>query len=157
LTWCLQHVTLILDQEKTFCTQEGNSVNAKNLDQLDGQAISNLFEDAEAFALLLEAVPPELSSAITDMLDIPVYGIGAGPDTDGQLLINGDMLGYFEAFTPKFVKKYANLAKVITGAFKEYVNEVHNGSFPGPEHSYSVLKDETDAFNAVVEQYKKTR
>lgn len=114
-------------------------------------------EEAGAFALLLEAVPPELSSAITGMLDIPVYGIGAGPDTDGQLLINGDMLGYFEAFTPKFVKKYANLAKVITDAFKEYVNEVHNGSFPGPEHSYSVLKDETEAFNAVVEQYKKSR
>ena len=114
-------------------------------------------EEAGAFALLLEAVPPELSSVITGMLDIPVYGIGAGPDTDGQLLINGDMLGYFEAFTPKFVKKYANLAKVITDAFKEYVNEVHNGSFPGPEHSYSVLKDETEAFNAVVEQYKKSR
>jgi len=114
-------------------------------------------EEAGAFALLLEAVPPELSSAITGMLDIPVYGIGAGPGTDGQLLINGDMLGYFEAFTPKFVKKYANLAKVITDAFKEYVNEIHNGSFPGPEHSYSVLKDETEAFNAVVEQYKKSR
>jgi len=114
-------------------------------------------EEAGAFALLLEAVPPELSSAITGVLDIPVYGIGAGPGTDGQLLINGDMLGYFEAFTPKFVKKYANLAKVITDAFKEYVNEVHNGSFPGPEHSYSVLKDETEAFNAVVEQYKKSR
>jgi len=114
-------------------------------------------EEAGAFALLLEAVPPELSSVITGMLDIPVYGIGAGPDTDGQLLINGDMLGYFEAFTPKFVKKYANLAKVITDAFKEYVNEVHSGSFPGPEHSYSVLKDETEAFNAVVEQYKKSR
>ena len=65
------------------------------------------------------------------------------------------MLGYFEAFTPKFVKKYANLAKVITDAFKEYANEVHNGSFPRPEQSYSVLKDETEAFNAVVEQYKK--
>jgi 3-methyl-2-oxobutanoate hydroxymethyltransferase len=114
-------------------------------------------EEAGAFALLLEAVPPELAGAIRDMLDIPVYGIGAGPDTDGQLLINGDMLGYFEAFTPKFVKKYANLAQVITDAFKSYVNDVKCGSFPGPEHSYSVLKDETDAFKAVVNQYKNTR
>ncbi len=127
---------------------------AASAEELIKDALS--IEEAGAFALLLEAVPPELSSAITEMLDIPVYGIGAGPDTDGQLLINGDMLGYFEAFTPKFVKKYANLAQVITDAFKEYVDEVHSGRFPGPEHSYSVLKDELEAFNAVVERYKKS-
>ena len=127
---------------------------AASAEELIKDALS--IEEAGAFALLLEAVPPELSSAITEMLGIPVYGIGAGPDTDGQLLINGDMLGYFEAFTPKFVKKYANLAQVITDAFKEYVDEVHSGRFPGPEHSYSVLKDELEAFNAVVEQYKKS-
>lgn len=111
-------------------------------------------QEAGAFALLLEAVPPELGKAITELLDIPVYGIGAGGHTDGQLLINGDMLGYFEAFTPKFVKKYANLAKVITGALQEYVDDVHNGKFPAPEHSYSVLKEELEAFNKVVERYK---
>ena len=127
---------------------------AASAEELIKDALS--IEEAGAFALLLEAVPPELSSAITEMLGIPVYGIGAGPDTDGQLLINGDMLGYFEAFTPKFVKKYANLAQVITDAFKEYVDEVHSGRFPGPEHSYSVLKDELEAFNAVVERYKKS-
>ena len=127
---------------------------AASAEELIKDALS--IEEAGAFALLLEAVPPELSSAITEMLGIPVYGIGAGPDTDGQLLINGDMLGYFEAFTPKFVKKYANLAQVITDAFKEYVDEVHSGRFPGPEHSYSVLKDELKAFNAVVERYKKS-
>ena len=127
---------------------------AASAEELIKDALS--IEEAGAFALLLEAVPPELSSAITEMLGIPVYGIGAGPDTDGQLLINGDMLGYFEAFTPKFVKKYANLAHVITDAFKEYVDEVHSGRFPGPEHSYSVLKDELKAFNAVVERYKKS-
>jgi 3-methyl-2-oxobutanoate hydroxymethyltransferase len=114
-------------------------------------------EEAGAFALLLEAVPPELGKAITELLRIPVYGIGAGPHTDGQLLINGDMLGYFEAFTPKFVKKYANLAEVITGALKEYVDDVHQGRFPAPEHSYSVLKEEVQAFNQVVERYKKSR
>ena len=127
---------------------------AASAEELIKDALS--IEEAGAFALLLEAVPPELSSAITEMLGIPVYGIGAGPDTDGQLLINGDMLGYFEAFTPKFVKKYANLAQVITDAFKEYVDEVHSGRFPGPEHSYSVLKDELEDFNAVVERYKKS-
>jgi len=114
-------------------------------------------EEAGAFALLLEAVPPVLGKAIRGMLAIPVYGIGAGPHTDGQLLINGDMLGYFEAFTPKFVKKYANLAQVITGALREYVEDVHAGRFPGPEHSYSVLKDEEKAFHEVVARYGKRR
>ncbi len=111
-------------------------------------------QEAGAFALLLEAVPPELGKAITELLEIPVYGIGAGKHTDGQLLINGDMLGYFDAFTPKFVKKYANLAKVITDAMKSYVDDVHSGSFPGPEHGYSVLEKELDAFHAVVKKYK---
>jgi len=111
-------------------------------------------QEAGAFALLLEAVPPELGKAISELLDIPVYGIGAGKYTDGQLLINGDMLGYFDAFTPKFVKKYANLAKVITDAMRNYVDEVHSGAFPGPEHSYSVLKEELEAFKSVVQKYK---
>ncbi|MBA7580527.1 3-methyl-2-oxobutanoate hydroxymethyltransferase [subsurface metagenome] len=114
-------------------------------------------EEAGAFSLLLEAVPPELGRAIAECLSIPVYGIGAGQYTDGQLLINGDMLGYFEAFTPKFVKKYANLADVITTALKEYVDDVHQGRFPGPEHSYSVLKEELEKFNTVVERYKSSR
>jgi 3-methyl-2-oxobutanoate hydroxymethyltransferase len=114
-------------------------------------------QEAGAFSLLLEAVPPELGKAITELLDIPVYGIGAGSFTDGQLLINGDMLGYFEAFTPKFVKKYANLAEVITGALQEYVDDVHQGRFPAPEHSYSVLKEELEAFNKVVEHYRSSR
>ncbi|MHC5035578.1 MAG: 3-methyl-2-oxobutanoate hydroxymethyltransferase, partial [Planctomycetota bacterium] len=64
---------------------------------------------------------------------------------------------YFEAFTPKFVKKYANLAEVITGALKEYVDDVRTGRFPAPEHSYSVLKEELEAFNKVVERYKSSR
>jgi 3-methyl-2-oxobutanoate hydroxymethyltransferase len=114
-------------------------------------------EEAGAFAILLEAIPPELAKAITDLLKIPVYGIGAGPFTDGQVLINGDMLGYFEAFTPKFVKKYANLAEVITKALQDYVDDVHQGRFPGPEHSYSVLKEELEAFNKVVARYTSSR
>ena len=98
-----------------------------------------------------------MGKAITELLSIPVHGIGAGPFTDGQVLINGDMLGYFEAFTPKFVKKYANLAEVITGALKDYVDDVHQGRFPGPEHSYSVLKEELEAFKEVVTRYKSSR
>jgi len=114
-------------------------------------------EKAGAFGLLLEAVPPELGDAITKMLDIPVYGIGAGKYTDGQLLINGDMLGYFDAFTPKFVKKYTNLAEIITKALKDYVEDVQAGTFPGPEHAYNVLEEEFEGFNRVVEKYSKMK
>jgi 3-methyl-2-oxobutanoate hydroxymethyltransferase len=128
---------------------------AESAEELIKDAIE--IQEAGAFSLLLEAIPPELGKAITELLSIPVHGIGAGPFTDGQVLINGDMLGYFEAFTPKFVKKYANLAEVITGALKDFVDDVHQGRFPGPEHSYSVLKEELEAFKEVVTRYKSSR
>ena len=128
---------------------------AESAEELIKDALA--IQEAGAFALLLEAVPPQLGKAIAGLLEIPVYGIGAGAFTDGQLLINGDMLGYFEAFTPKFVKKYANLAQVITDALKQYVDDVHEGRFPGPEHSYSVLKEERDKFDKVVQRYQGAR
>ena len=71
-------------------------------------------------------------------------GIGAGMYTDGQVLIIGDMLGYFEAFTPKFVKKYANLAEVITKAFGEYIEDVRTGKFPEEKHCYRMIEGESD-------------
>jgi 3-methyl-2-oxobutanoate hydroxymethyltransferase len=107
-------------------------------------------ERAGAFALLLEAVPPEVGRIITDMLAIPVLSIGAGMYTDGQLLIIGDMLGYFEAFTPKFVKKYANLAEVIEKAFLEFGEDVRNGKFPEEKHCYRMLEGEYEKLQALL-------
>jgi len=128
---------------------------AKEAEELIKDALA--IDEAGAFGLLLEAVPPELGKEITTLLEIPVYGIGAGKYTDGQVLINGDMLGYFDAFVPKFVKKYANLAEIITGAFREYAEEVRSGKFPGPEHAYHVLDEEREGFDRVVEKYRKDR
>jgi len=110
---------------------------------------------AGAKMLLVEAIPPELAEAITKIVTIPVLGIGAGAKIDGQVLICGDMLGYFEAFTPKFVKKYANVAKVITDAMKEYVDDVHDSKFPAPEHTYSVLPEEKEKFDGMLKKYIK--
>ena len=110
---------------------------------------------AGAKMLLVEAIPPELAEAITKIVTIPVLGIGAGVKIDGQVLICGDMLGYFEAFTPKFVKKYANVAKVITDAMKEYVDDVHDSKFPAPEHTYSVLPEEKEKFDGMLKKYIK--
>jgi len=103
-----------------------------------------------AFALLLEAIPPEVGKIITDMLKIPVLSIGAGMYTDGQLLIVGDMLGYFEAFTPKFVKKYANLAEIIDKAFREFCEDVRAGKFPEEKHCYRMLEGEYEKLQALL-------
>ncbi len=103
-------------------------------------------EEAGAQMLLLEAVPPEVAAFVVEKLSIPVFGIGAGPHTDGQLIIVSDVIGQFQAFTPKFVKKYANVAQVITDAMKAYVSEVKGGVFPADEHCYHMLKDEVGKF-----------
>jgi len=107
-------------------------------------------EKAGAFALLVEAIPPEVGKIISEILNIPVLGIGAGMYTDGQVLIIGDMLGYFEAFTPKFVKKYANLAEVITKAFGEYIEDVRTGKFPEEKHCYRMIEGEIDKLEAML-------
>ncbi len=112
----------------------------------DAQAI----EEAGAFALLVEAVPPEVGRIISEMLKIPVLGIGAGMYTDGQLLIVGDMLGYFEAFTPKFVKKYAELAATIEKAFREFGDEVRKEKFPEGKHCYGMLEGEHEKLQAML-------
>ena len=99
-------------------------------------------QEAGAALLLLEAVPPEVGQFITKDLRIPVYGIGAGPYVDGQLLIVSDMLGVFQAFTPKFVKKYANLAELTIKAMEDYVKEVRERKFPEEKHYYKMIEGE---------------
>ena len=99
-------------------------------------------QEAGAFALLVEAVPPEVCRVMRDDLSIPVYSIGAGPDADGQLMICSDVLGVFQLFTPKFVKKYENLADKTIKAFAEYVQDVRSHEFPKPEHTYKMVEGE---------------
>lgn len=98
-------------------------------------------EAAGVFMISLECVPDRLAKLICEELTIPVTGIGAGPYTDGQSLNLYDMLGLFERFTPKFVKKYANLSQDILQALQQYKEEVEQGIFPGTEHSFHI-KDE---------------
>lgn len=97
---------------------------------------------AGAFALLVEAVPPEVCKLIRDELSIPVYSIGAGLDGDGQLMICSDVLGIFQAFTPKFVKRYAELGQEIAKVFSTYAEEVRNQKFPADEHTYRMVHGE---------------
>lgn len=111
-------------------------------------------EEAGAQLLLLEAVPPEVAGFITRKLSIPVLGIGAGPECDGQILIVSDLIGQFQAFTPKFVKKYANIAEVITKAMKEYIKEIKSDAFPTDEHCYHMLEGEDDKFKELIKEYE---
>ena len=99
--------------------------------------------EAGAFALLVESVPPEGTKIIADELPIPVYGIGAG-DCDGQVMICSDILGIFQAFTPKFVKKYAQIGGEMLKAFEAYVEDVREGAFPEKEHTYNMFEGELD-------------
>lgn len=107
---------------------------------------AKVIEEAGAVSILLEAVPPEVAKVITKRAKIPIISIGAGPHCHGQLLIVHDMLGFFDAFTPRFVKKYADLNKVITEALTEYVQDVENGAFPGEEHFYKMPKESLTSF-----------
>ncbi len=105
--------------------------------------------------LLLEAVPPAVGKFITELLPIPVYGIGAGPHTDGQVLIVSDVIGQFQAFTPRFVKKYANVAKVVTDAIRAYGEDVRSGAFPAAEHCYRMIRGEEAKFQEMAREYTK--
>ena len=97
---------------------------------------------AGAFSILIEAVPPEVTKIIRDELPIPIYSIGAGIHADGQLMIVSDLVGHFQAFTPKFVKRYGNVAGEISKSFESYIKDVKEGTFPSEEHAYHMMKGE---------------
>ena len=103
-------------------------------------------EKAGCFAIVLEAIPDRVAKVITERLSIPTIGIGAGPHCDGQNLVLHDMVGLFDRFTPKFVKRYANCWEVISKALTDFQDEVHKGQFPLPEHSFTMKEDEYQAF-----------
>jgi 3-methyl-2-oxobutanoate hydroxymethyltransferase len=103
-------------------------------------------QDAGCFAIVLEAVPSAVARAATEALAVPTIGIGAGGETDGQVLVWHDMLGYYEGHAPRFVKRYADLGSVITDALQRYAEEVRSGTFPEEQHTYKMPAEELDAF-----------
>ena len=107
---------------------------------------AHALEEAGCFALVLEAVPAPVAARITEALEIPTIGIGAGADTDGQVLVYHDMLGLYEGRSPRFVKQYADLAAETRRALEEYVADVRGGTFPEEQHTYSMPAEELEAF-----------
>ena len=109
-------------------------------------------EDAGCYSIVLEAVPAPVAKVLSSRLQIPTIGIGAGAGCDGQVLVYHDLLGIFDRFTPKFVKKYADLAPIITEAISDFVSEVESKRFPAEEHTYPMPVEELQAFiDAVTE------
>lgn len=116
----------------------------------DLETAKKLIEDAKAlekagvFSIVLEGVPAALAKKITGEVTVPTIGIGAGPDCDGQVLVVNDMLGLFQGHVAKFVKKFANLHPLMVEAVKSYGDEVKAGTFPAPEHCYSINEEIID-------------
>ena len=130
--------------------QGGYRVQGKTL-----AAVELVLEDAlalqaaGAFAILLEAMPAESASFVRERIDVPVYGIGAGPDVDGQLVISHDILGNFVGdIRPKFVSRFTNLDSIVTDAFSAYASAVRSGDFPSREHLYPIEPAEAAAIAA---------
>jgi 3-methyl-2-oxobutanoate hydroxymethyltransferase len=113
-------------------------------------------QDAGCFAIVLEAVPPPVARAATLALAVPTIGIGAGGDTDGQVLVWHDMLGYYEGHAPRFVKRYAQLGEAIVDALGRYAEEVRSGAFPEEQHTYAMPEEERAAFEADVSAARKS-
>jgi 3-methyl-2-oxobutanoate hydroxymethyltransferase len=109
-------------------------------------------ERAGCFAIVLEAIPDRVAQIITERLQIPTIGIGAGPNCDGQNLVLHDMVGLFDRFTPKFVKRYANCWEIISKALADFQDDVRKGTFPSAEHSFTMKEDE---YQALLQQLSK--
>lgn len=128
---------------QTISKMGGYKVQGKN-----AAAAQALIEDAKALeeagasSLILECIPAPISKMITEAVSIPTLGIGAGIHCDGQVMVFHDMVGLFDKFTPKFVKKYANLTEVIVNALTEFKEEVKAGKFPEEKHSFGIKEEE---------------
>lgn len=110
----------------------------------DAMAAKRIVDDAKAlenagvFSIILEAVPAPLGKLVTEAVKVPVIGIGAGPDVDGQVLVTHDMIGLFDKFIPKFVKQYTQIRPTILDALNQFKEDVQSVTFPGPEHSFKM-------------------
>jgi 3-methyl-2-oxobutanoate hydroxymethyltransferase len=130
-----------------FKAQGRTAAKARQL-LADAQAL----EAAGCFSLVLEAMPAAVATHVTETLTIPTIGIGAGAECDGQVLVYHDLLGLEEGTSPRFVKRYANLADEIRDALRRYAEDVRSGAFPQGEHTYSIPEDELELFEAQLQQ-----
>lgn len=145
---CMSHVGLT---PHTIALMGGFKVQARTAEDA-----KRVYEDAFAvqeaggIGIEIEGIPGPIAQQITNDIEIITYGIGAGPGCDGQILLGWDMLGYFDTFKTKFVKRYAALAEEVIKAFSEYAEEVRTGKFPAPEHTYNIEENELMKFKELI-------
>ncbi len=120
--------------------------NAERALQVARDALA--LQEAGCFSIVFEAIPAAVTAALMPRLEIPVIGIGAGADTDGQVLVFHDLLGIYDGHAPRFAKRYQDARAVMVAGVAEYAAEVRAGTFPGPEHEYSIDEDELERFTA---------
>jgi 3-methyl-2-oxobutanoate hydroxymethyltransferase len=113
-------------------------------------------QKAGCFAIVFEAIPAEVTDVIMHQMEIPVIGIGAGPSTDGQVLVLHDLLGVHDGFTPKFVKRFADVRAEMLRGVEAYTREVRTRAFPGPEHTYGIAPEEIERLRAQVPRHRHT-
>jgi 3-methyl-2-oxobutanoate hydroxymethyltransferase len=136
--------------------QSSNALGGFKAQGLTADTAIDVIEDAKlvyeagAFSILIEGVPPEVTRVIRDEIPVPIYSIGAGAYADGQLMIISDIVGHFQAFTPKFVKRYGDVAGEIRKSVASYINEVKNSQFPTEEHSYRMKPGEWEKLEKMI-------
>lgn len=127
--------------------QTASALGGFKIQGKDAAAAKKIIDDAKAleqagvFSMILEAVPAALGQLVAQAVKVPVIGIGAGPDVDGQVLVTHDLIGLFDKFVPKFVKQYTQIRPIILGALRQYRDEVLNVSFPGPDNSFKMPEE----------------
>jgi 3-methyl-2-oxobutanoate hydroxymethyltransferase len=127
--------------------QTSSALGGFKMQGKDATAARQIIDDAKAleeagvFSIVLEAVPAPLGKLVAEAVKVPVIGIGAGPDVDGQVLVTHDMIGLFDKFVPKFVKQYSQIRTIIFEAMQTYKKEVQEMTFPGPEHSFKMPEE----------------
>ena len=136
--------------------QSSNALGGFKAQGLTADTAIDVIEDARlvyeagAFSILIEGVPPEVTRVIRDEIPVPIYSIGAGAHADGQLMIISDIVGHFQAFTPKFVKRYGDVAGEIRKSVASYISEVKNSQFPTKEHSYRMKPGEWEKLEKMI-------
>lgn len=137
--------------------QTASALGGFKMQGRDAAAAKQIIDDAKAlenagvFSMILEAVPAPLGKLVAEAVKVPVIGIGAGPDVDGQVLVTHDMIGLFDKFVPKFVKQYTNIRKVILEALSEYKQEVLDVEFPAPEHSFKMPEEALEELKKLID------
>jgi 3-methyl-2-oxobutanoate hydroxymethyltransferase len=138
--------------------QTASALGGFKMQGKDAAAAKRIIDDAKSlqragvFSIVLEAVPAPLGKLVSEAVEVPIIGIGAGPDVDGQVLVTHDMLGLFDKFVPKFVKQFSQIRTIILDAMKTYKKEVQEVAFPGPEHSFKMPEETLDQLRKMIKE-----